>query len=595
MVHVTGRPGFIVAAFMLILSAAQARGGDTFAFVDVNVVPMTGHVVLRRQTVVVANETIVAMGPSARVAVPSGALTISGRGRYLMPGLTDAHVHLFTAPELALYLANGVTTVFNLNGAPAHLYWKRAIAAGGMIGPTVYTTGPTFMTKRSREEAVAGVTEQAAAGFDGIKIYNGVGVEEYGALVETARAKQMLVIGHVPREVGAETALRARQSIAHAEEFVYSFFNPNGGDGFAGIVFDESRIPALVSLAASSGVSVVPTIATFRDIIMQATRLEKYLSNGELRYLHPRIRATLQPGINRYQNRYSVDDLRQLRRALPFQRRLVRALNAAGVPLLAGSDATAIGPVAGFSLHDELEELVRSGLTPYDALRTATVNPARYLGRVDRFGTVEVGKAADLVLVEGNPLSRITNTRRIAGVMRNGEWLDSAALQRMLATVPAAYADTQAELLRLIGTDLGAAERFVRNGDPFGIVGSAALAELASSSTPEELQALFDRLDRRVPDSWLAREEALNELGYLLLTDRRPLQAVAVFEANARRHPRSANALDSLAEGYLKLGQTRLAVETYGKALAVEPGYGNAAFARKFIEEHPASDAPPRE
>lgn len=109
------------------------------------------------------------------------------------------------------------------------------------------------------------------------------------------------------------------------------------------------------------------------------------------------------------------------------------------------------------------------------------------------------------------------------------------------------------------------------------------------------MQALFARLERAVPDAWLAREESLNELGYTLLMNGRPLQAVAVFEANAARHPRSANVFDSLAEGYFKAGRVALAVETYGKALAMEPEYRNAAFARKFIEEHAGSDAAGRE
>lgn len=595
MLHAVGRHGSIVAALVLTFIAAGARGEDTYAFVDVNVIPMTHRVVLRHQTVVVTGDTITAIGPAARVAIPADAVRIDGRGRSLLPGLTDAHVHLFTAPELSLYVANGVTAVFNLNGAPAHLRWKQAIEEGRMSGPAIYSTGPTFMTSLPRAEAEAAVDEQAAAGYDGVKIYNGVGADEYAALVASAKARRMLVIGHVPREVGAEAALRAGQSIAHAEEFVYSYFNPKGDGEFAGIVFDESRIPALVSLAASSGVAVVPTISTFRDILLQATRLEEYLANPRLAYLHPRIRATLQPGSNRYDNRYSEHDLRQLRRALPFQRKLVRALHAAGVPLLAGSDATNIGPVAGFSLHEELAELVRSGLTPYDALRTATVSPARYLRRIDRYGTIEAGKAADLVLVEGNPLADIRNTARIAGVMRKGGWHDAAALRHMLATVPPGYANAQTELLRRLGTDLAGAESLVRENDPFGIVGSAALAELPRSSTPDELQALFARLDREVPDSWLAREESLNELGYTLLMDGRSLQAIAVFEANAVRHARSANAFDSLAEGYFKAGRVALAVETYGKALAVDPEYANAPFARKFIGEHTGPGASSRD
>jgi hypothetical protein len=216
------------------------------AFVHVNVLPMDGEHVLEGQTVVVEGDRIAQIGPVGSVKIPAGTQLVDGTGKYIIPGLVDAHVHLQSQTKFALYLANGVTTVFNLDGRPAHLLWRKQIASGEVIGPTIFTTGPIFHQKRTSEEDVKLVDEQAAAGYDGIKIYNEVSREEYPALIAEAKRKNLLLMGHVARGPGYAMTLQAGQSIAHLEEIVYTNFNPQGDDDFDHLVFDESRIPQVV-------------------------------------------------------------------------------------------------------------------------------------------------------------------------------------------------------------------------------------------------------------------------------------------------------------------------------------------------------------
>ncbi len=209
-------------ALGVALSSPGLAADRVRAFVDVGVIPMDREGVLLHQTVLVAADRITALGPAADVAVPPDAVRITGRGRYLLPGLTDAHVHLVSATELPLYLASGVTAVLNLHGQPAHLRWRAQVAEGSLAGPTIFSTGPIFDRLHTPEVAVGLIDDQAAAGYDGIKIYNQVGRAEYPALVAEAKKKGLLLMGHVAREPGFQATLAAGQSIAHAEELTYS-------------------------------------------------------------------------------------------------------------------------------------------------------------------------------------------------------------------------------------------------------------------------------------------------------------------------------------------------------------------------------------
>jgi len=579
--------------FLLVIAGWYVRADNTVnpisrscAFVHVNVVPMDQERVLSDQTVVVENGRITQVGPSKKVALPRGPCRIEGAGRFLIPGLSDAHVHLLSPNELPLYLANGVTTVFNLDGHPAHLLWRKEIARGEMVGPTIFTTGPIFEKARTAEEDVRLVDEQAAAGYDGVKIYNPVSKEEYPALIAEAKKKNLLLMGHVARGPDFETTLQSGQSIAHLEEFTYTFFNPRHDDHNAHIVYDRNRIPEAVKLTSEAGIFVTPTLSTYATIVQQATDLDTFLKNPEMKYLPPWTQALYQPAANRYKTGFSPDEYPQIRTSLAFQRKLLKALFDAGVPLMCGTDSPEVGPLPGFGIHDELQEFVNDGLTPYQALQTATVNVARYLRHSDEFGTVEAGKRADLVLLEGNPLAAVASTRRVAGVMVRGEWLPKAQLARMVDDVPASYQRELRAVKMKLKSDPAGASKYLEENDPYLNVGDAAISEIATEEGFEPAHDLVRRVRQADPKSELVNERNINRLGYDLLGRKRYKEAIAVFQMNAQDFPKSANTFDSLADAQFKAGDLPHALDNYRRALDVDPKYPNAKEAEKFLKEN---------
>jgi len=583
----------LLAGIASFVAAAQTKTelgqAGAVAFVHVNVIPMNREGVLEDQTVLVADGKITAVGPAAKTVIPAQVRKIETHGKYLIPGLTDAHVHLQTPIEFPLYIANGVTTVFNLDGRPAHLLWRKRIASGEMFGPTIFTTGPIFTRAHKPEEAVHMVDEQAALGYDAVKIYNGVSKAEYPALIAEAKLKHLLLMGHVAREPEFEMTLAAGQSIAHLEEFTYTFFNPKHDDNNSHIVYEESKIPEAVQLTARSGIYVTPTLSTYATIVQQATALDEFLKNPQLRFDPPWIRAALQPESNRYKNGFKPESYPRIRASLSFQRKLVKALQDANVPLMCGTDASDVGPVAGFGIHDELQELVNDGLTPFQALQTATVNPARYFGRGNEFGTIEPGKRADLVLLDGNPLADISKTRMISGVSVRGRWLERKELDRAVSEVPAEYARQERELKTQLESSTETALRRMDEIDPFNNLGARALAGFVSGQGDAKLREVLRRVREERPDSRLASENFINNLGYVLLGQKKYAESIAVLRMNTEDFPKSANTWDSLGEALFKSGDVPHAVENYKKALEVDPKYENAEVARKFVAEHEPS------
>jgi len=583
----------ILGAFVLLargLSAAEADSVKTSpqacAFLHASVIPMTEERVLLDQTVLIANGKIAQVGPSKALLVPRGTCKIEARGKFLIPGLVDAHTHLLSPIELPLYLANGVTTVFNLDGHPAHLLWRKEIARGEMVGPSIFTTGPLFQRARTAEEDVRLVDEQADAGYDGVKIYVQVSKAEYPALIAEAKKRNLLLMGHVARGPDFELTVRSGQSIAHLEEFTYTFFNPQHDGNDAHIVYDESRIPEAVKLTKDAGVFVTPTLYTYATIVQQATDLDSFLKNPDLKYLPPWTQAQYQPAANRYKNGFAPDQYQQLRTSLAFQRKLLKALFDAGVPLMCGTDAPEVGPLPGFGIHDELQEFVNDGLTPYQALQTATVNVARYLRHSNEFGTVQIGKQADLVLLDGNPLVAISNTRRIAGVMVRGQWMPHAQLTSMMAEIPATYQRDLRLMKSELQSDPVAALKYLRENDPYLNVGQTAMLELAADEGFDQMAAIVRQLRVADPKSELVSEEGINKLGYNLVGEKKYKKAIAVFQTNTRDFPKSANAYDSLGETQFKDGDLPHALENYRKALETDPKYPNAKAAAKFLEDH---------
>lgn len=429
------------------------------AFVNVNVVPMDRERVLAGQTVIVRDGRIAEMGLAGKIKVPAGALKIDGRGKYLMPGLVDMHAHLLpgagTPADLAgqqiqLFLANGVTTVRNMIGKPEHLALRDKIAKGELMGPTIFTAGMPMLGNNvpTPEAAERAVLEQKKAGYDLIKVHEGLSPEVYAAIVATARRAGIPIAGHVTATVGLERALAARQtSIEHLDGYIRAIIKSDSpvqappSQIILGPVLkyvDEKKIPAVAQATKSAGVWNTPTLALFK-LIVSDEKAEDLLKWPELKYVPAKMRTGFAQQVQGVRDDPAPSEER--RRFTELRYELVRALHKAGAKLLVGSDSPQFFLVAGFATHRELQGFVEAGLTPYEALEAATRNPAEYFAEFMKrpldFGTVEVGKRADLILLEANPLESIAHLQRRAGVMVRGRWLPQSELQRMLDNIAA--------------------------------------------------------------------------------------------------------------------------------------------------------------
>lgn len=548
----------------------------TVAFVDVNVVPMDSERVLERQTLIVRDGRIAAMGAVDNIEVPREALRIDGRGRYLMPGLVDMHAHLYTPQEFPLYLAHGVTTVYNLWGRPAHLNWRERIARGEILGPTIYTCGPIIFRADTADEARRMVEAQSEAGYDSIKIYNDVSKEAYPVLIETARRNKMLVVGHIPRSVGLEGVLKGRQAVAHAEEYIYTAFGWK--------VEDEGRIPAVVAATREAEVPVTLTLVFYDHIQQQTGDLPAFLKRPEMKYLAPWARVLWGPGLNRYNPRLSAPkDQQFLKKSLAFQKTLARGLHQAGVKILAGTDAMTPGAVPGFSLLEELQNLAELGLTPFEVIRAATRYPAEFLSPSHDFGTVVVGQRADLILVAGNPLADLTNVQRRVGVMARGDWRTEAQLQEMLAEIPGAYTRAERHAESLLTRDPSEASRYLEENDPFEYVALAAVVKWIAREGVGPFRKIYRDMQKVRPGAELFGEDNLNAFAHRMLELDRRTEAIELLMMNLEAHPKSAKTCDRLADAHLKNGDKELAIELYKKALEIDPKSKNSLEALKKL------------
>jgi imidazolonepropionase-like amidohydrolase len=420
------------------------------AFVDVNVAPMDRELIIAGQTVVVKDGKVVEMGAADKVKAPAGALRIDGRGKYLMPGLADLHIHLsdynerHNAEMLRLYVANGVTTILNLCGTPHYLELRAKIRSGAVFGPEFYTSGPFISNapvhSPTPDEVERDVVEQKRAGYDFIKIHGDFSREAYHRLFQVARREGIRVIGHAPRNLGVGPMLEERQdAVAHAEEYLDAYFfykmdesikSTDQETQLSFIAGQEKKIPFIAQATAKAGTWVVANLEAYRNIALQIEDLDAALKREGVKYMIPDIAPHWTSEQNTYARHFKRDRAPFFRAQYRLLEKTVKGFRDAGVRLLAGTDALNPCVVPGFSLHDELRNLVAAGLTPYEALRTATINAAEFLGADS--GVVAVGKQADLILVNGDPLKDVSNASRRAGVMLRGQWLVEDDLRQML-------------------------------------------------------------------------------------------------------------------------------------------------------------------
>jgi len=453
----------VVLASMVTACGEKEVTGDIIALTNVNVIPMDQERVMSDQTVIIREGRISEIGPSASIKIPSGATKIDGTGKYLIPALADMHVHMvgeawnimfppeaqFSAEDLDFskfifpYVANGVTTIQVMSALPEHVALRDQISRGEVLGPRLILARmidgpekawppPISTWVKTPAEARQAVMDAKEAGYDKIKVYSFLNQESYDSIIATAKEVDIPVDGHIPMDLSVEYILDKGQNlIAHAEEVMK---HAQGN-------YDQERIDYFAKIISESDTWITPTLITMRSIIAIFDDYEEGLARPEARYLqHPMHQGVWSYLIHNVYLPMTPEHRQKIRDGFElFQRPLTKALYDRGVKLMAGTDTLLPFLVPGFALHHELEELVDVGLTPYEALRTSTTHPFEFLGELDEAGTVEVGKRADLVLLEANPLEDITNSQKIAGVMTQGRWLSKTELQDGLEELVAYY------------------------------------------------------------------------------------------------------------------------------------------------------------
>ena len=446
-------------------------GPGAYALVDVNVLAPEGDVFLPGQAVVVDAGLIRSVVPAD--FVPAGLETVDGQGRYLIPGLTDSHVHLWQSEnDLLVYIANGVTQVRDMNTVPVNLRWRAEIEAG-RIGPDIFAVAPQFATFGPMEGAFVGWTQRKTIvrtgdavraavkdfsdeGYDAVKASSFLDKAGYEAMSEATRAQGIKLVGHLPIAIGLDDLWASNQSeVAHVEEFVkildreFGGYGPDEADAF--LEYVRERSGDVSARMIEQGISVTSTLALVDSFQRQKTDLHSELDAAELAYENPGIAEGTVitsrgmgwlPEVNIYRWPDQWDDDRKARSRVYWQAYadaqhiLFDAFLKAGVPIMAGTDANVPVRVPGFSLHEEFVALQAAEMSPAQILASATSVPSDYMG--SNTGRIEAGREADLVLLRGNPLEDIAATQEIDMVVLDGRRLDRDALDALLESVKVA-------------------------------------------------------------------------------------------------------------------------------------------------------------
>ena len=452
------------------------------AIVDV----LTGQAVPGRD-VVVRDGRIDSVGASSPGSAQGGLVVVDGAGKFLVPGLWDMHVHsLKVSPRYnhPLFIAAGVTGVREMWGCaslPDSFVacgedierWREGLRDHTLLAPRyiqrssfaingeggVPAAAPAFFRARNADEARALVAHHAARGVDLLKTYTNLSLPAYEALAAEAPRHGLLLAGHLPVRVPLETALAAGQhSIEHPRVFLFECYrdvatfraspDPMAAYtiGLRGRLIDEhdpARCAELMAAMAASDTWWTPTLQVLRMSALAGNR--EFRDDPRRRYIPYIIRAGIwDPDADRAVEEAAHAPGRDVHAQL-YQLALdnVRQAHGAGVRIVAGTDAGDTYVFPGFAIHDELAELVRAGLAPADALRSATIDAARFGGRDRDYGSIEAGKVADMILLDADPLTDIRNTAKISGLFFNGQYLDRAALDELLA-----FAEDQAGSVR---------------------------------------------------------------------------------------------------------------------------------------------------
>ncbi|TCO78517.1 amidohydrolase family protein [Chromatocurvus halotolerans] len=432
----------IVLTVLALAVALDARA-DTVVFEGVRLIDVATATVSEPTRVGIRDGFIV---DASAIDRPDRTVTTEG---YLIPGLAEMHAHVPSGrvgdqavrDTLGLWLAHGITTIRGMLGEPGHLRLRQQLADGELTGPRLITSGPSFNgnSVASPAQARRQVLAQQEAGYDFLKLHPGLSVEDFDALSRAADALGIDYSGHVSVAVGLDRVLASRQgTIDHLDGYTRLMVPEDnalhGTDpGLFGVNLvkgmDPDLIPELARRTAEAGIANVPTQSLIEN--WRTGDLEALMQRDAMRWIAPETAARWRQQAIQLRGELADEDAA---RYVTLRRQLIRALHEAGAMILAGADSPQILSIPGDAIHHELLTYVESGLTPAEALATATINVAAYLGETHR-SCLQPGCVADLVLLTANPLQDIGNTRSIAGVMRAGEWFDRQHLDDILAAI----------------------------------------------------------------------------------------------------------------------------------------------------------------
>lgn len=414
----------------------------------------------RDQTVLISGDRISDVVKSAGITAPAGVRLVNGRGKYLIPGLWDMHVHRTEYESTyPIYLANGVTGVREMAGPQDAHKFRAELATKNLDAPRMYLASPIIdgypprwpdqIAVRNAEDARAVVDEQKQNGADFIKVYDRLSRESYFAIIDEATRQHIPVVGHVPFAISAwEASAAGQKSIEHLHAFPLAcssrepelrarlVASPNSWKAWNAIYmeayqsYDDAKCLRLMAEFRRNGTWIVPTLVVFRSAAFSND--PQFRNDDRLRYFSGHLRNSLGRSYVAERATFDEGDFAVERQLYTHRKALVGALFRAGASLLAGTDVPNPFVFPGFGLHDELALSVEGGVTPLGALQSATRNPALFLGIADKYGSVTSGKIADLVLLNADPLVDIRNTTRISEVFLNGREYDREALDRML-------------------------------------------------------------------------------------------------------------------------------------------------------------------
>ena len=443
-------------------TSGNSSAPKVVAFFNVNVIPMDRERVLRNQTVLVSDGRVTTIGDAKRIKPPAGAQIVDGTGRFLIPGLMDMHVHLFSddefpdalaEDEFKVMIAYGVTTIRFMIGTPEQLVLREKSAKGEILAPTIFAASPHLTGRKqpngivvtTQAEARAAVAQSKREGYDFIKVTTFLAPEVYEAIVDEAKKQNIRVVGHADsRSVGLQRALNSRQQIEHLDSYLEALlpetapvkgsvsdlyvYNPKNWESID--YLDEKKIPELARLTVKANPFVTPTLHLFKLTFGKGRSEESFRAQPDIRFYPQKTVEAWTRASKRYLSTAAPIEKRE--KYIRIRNQIVKAIYDAGGKIMAGSDTPEWLMLYGHTLHLELIDLRDAGLSDYAALESATKNPAMFLGLSDQAGTIATGKRGDLVLLDANPLEDIANTQKRAGVMIKGQYFTQAEMNRWL-------------------------------------------------------------------------------------------------------------------------------------------------------------------